>query len=293
MSFPLIESLKEYTVSLVFLPLLGRMRLAAARALVALAFPMACAPLAHAALSAEELAKLAQNPIANLISVPFQNNTNLNYGPLEGTQNILNIQPVIPITLNKDWNLITRTIFPLIWQPELSPLEDSTFGLGDTQVSAFLSPSNAKGWIWGVGAIAQIPTHTDSALGNENWGLGPTAVLLHLEHGSPWVYGMLINNVWSLDTSNSDPSYNNGLIQPFVNYNLPGGTYINSAPILTVNWEAEGEQWTVPVGAGIGHIFHLGKLPVNTQLGGYYNVVKPGDGPDWQIRLQVQFMFPK
>ena len=248
---------------------------------------------ARAALSAEELAKLAQNPIANLISVPFQNNTNLNYGPLEGTQNILNIQPVIPISLNKDWNLITRTIFPLIWQPELSPLEDSTFGLGDTQVSAFLSPSNAKGWIWGVGAIAQIPTHTDSALGNENWGLGPTAVVLHLEHGSPWVYGMLINNVWSLDTSNSDPSYNNGLIQPFVNYNLPGGTYINSAPILTVNWEAEGEQWTVPVGAGIGHIFHLGKLPVNTQLGGYYNVVKPEDGSDWQIRAQVQLMFPK
>jgi hypothetical protein len=258
-----------------------------------LALALTCPSGANAALSAEELAKLAQNPIANLISVPFQNNTNLNYGPLEGTQNILNIQPVIPISLNKDWNLITRTIFPLIWQPELSPLEDSTFGLGDTQVSAFLSPSNAKGWIWGVGAIAQIPTRTDSALGNENWGLGPTAVLLHLEHGSPWVYGMLINNVWSLDTSNSDPSYNNGLIQPFVNYNLPGGTYINSAPILTVNWEAEGEQWTVPVGAGIGRIFHLGKLPVNTQLGGYYNVVKPEDGPDWQIRLQVQLMFPK
>lgn len=108
---------------------------------------LGCGGSARAALSAEELAKLAQNPIANLISVPFQNNTNLNYGPLEGTQNILNIQPVIPVTLNRDWNLITRTILPLIGQPELSPLQDSTFGLGDTQVSAFLSPSNAKGWI--------------------------------------------------------------------------------------------------------------------------------------------------
>jgi len=254
----------------------------------------AFAPPAGAALSAEELAKLAQNPIANLISVPFQNNTNFGYGPEGGTQNILNIQPVIPITLNKDWNLITRTIFPLIWQPDLGPQQDSTFGLGDTQFSAFLSPSDASsGWIWGVGAIAQLPTHTDSALGNENWGLGPTAVVLRLDKGSPWVYGMLINNVWSLGTSTSAPAYNNGLIQPFVNYNLPGGTYISSSPILTVDWEAEGEQWTVPLGAAIGHIFHLGRLPVNAQIGAYANVVKPDDAADWQLRAQVQLMFPK
>jgi len=104
----------------------------------------------------------------------------------------------------------------------------------------------------------------------------------------------LINNIWSLGTSSSDPSYNNGLIQPFVNYNLPGGTYINSIPIITVNWDADsGNQWTVPLGAGIGHIFHLGKLPVNAQIGGYYNVVTPDDGPDWQLRAQVQVMFPK
>jgi hypothetical protein len=248
---------------------------------------------ALAAPSSEELAKLAQNPIASLISVPFQSNTNFGFGPEDGTQNILNIQPVIPVTLNKDWNLITRTILPLIWQPELGPLQDSTFGLGDTQFSAFLSPSNAKGWIWGVGAVAQLPTHTDSALGNDNWGLGPTAVALHLEQGSPWVYGLLVNNVWSLGTSDDDPAYNNGLVQPFVNYNLPGGTYLTSAPVITVNWEAEGEQWTVPVGGGIGRIFRLGKLPVNTQLGGYYNLVKPEDGADWQIRVQVQLMFPR
>lgn len=263
------------------------------RAVTALLLATALAPPAGAAPSREELAKLAQNPIANLISVPFQNNTNFGYGPEDGTQNILNIQPVIPVTLNKDWNIITRTILPLIWQPQLSTLEDSTFGLGDTQFSAFLSPSNAKGWIWGVGAIAQLPTHTDRELGNENWGLGPTAVVLHLEHGSPWVYGMLVNNIWSLDNSDADPAYNNGLIQPFLNYNLPGGTYINTAPIITVNWEAEGEQWTVPVGGGLGRIFHLGKLPVNAQLGGYYNVVKPIDGAEWQLRLQMQLMFPK
>lgn len=273
-------------------PDLARMRVVWAFASLLLA--TAFAPSARAALSAEELAKLAQNPIANLVSVPFQNNTNLNYGPEGGTQNILNIQPVIPVTLNRDWNLITRTIFPLVWLPDLSPQTDATFGLGDTQFSAFLSPSDASsGWIWGVGAIAQLPTHTEKVLGNANWGLGPTAVVLHLAKGDPWVYGMLINNVWSLGTASDAPAYNNGLIQPFVNYNLPGGTYISSSPIVTVDWEAEGEQWTVPVGAAIGHIFHLGRLPVNTQIGGYYNVVRPEDGPDWQIRFQMQLMFPK
>ena len=264
-------------------------------ALSLLALGLAFAFSARAEMSAEELAKLAQNPIANLISVPFQNNTNFGYGPEGGTQNILNIQPVIPITLNKDWNLITRTIFPLVWLPSLGPQQDSTFGLGDTQFSAFLSPSDASsGWIWGVGAIAQLPTHTDSALGNGNWGLGPTAVVLRLDKGSPWVYGMLVNNIWSLGTDSSAAYYNNGLIQPFLNYNFKGGTYLTSAPIITVDWTADSDnQWTVPLGAGVGHIFHLGRLPVNTQISAYYNVVSPDYGADWQLRAQVQFMFPK
>ncbi len=116
---------------------------------------------------------------------------------------------------------------------------------------------------------------------------------LHLKKGDPWVSGVLVNNVWSLGNSDQ-PSYNNGLIQPFTNYNLSGGTYINSAPMITVNWDASsGGRWTVPLGVGVGHIFHLGRLPVNVQLGGYYNVVTPDDGPNWQIRTQVQFMFPK
>jgi len=244
--------------------------------------------------SSEELAKLAQNPIANLISVPFQNNTNFNFGPEEKNQNILNIQPVVPLTLSEDWNVITRTILPLISQPELTPMDDSTFGLGDTQFSAFLSPANASGWIWGVGAVVQAPTHTDSALGNNNWGAGPTAVALHLEAGSPWVYGALVNNIWSLDNSDQ-PSYNNGLIQPFLNYNFKGGSYLTSAPIITANWDAHdnGDTWTVPVGGGVGKIFHFGRLPVNTQISAYYNVEKPKYGADWQMRVQVQLMFPK
>jgi hypothetical protein len=248
----------------------------------------------HAEMSAEELAKIAQNPVGNLISVPFQNNTNLNFGPEKGTQNILNIQPVVPISINDDWNIITRTILPVIWQPALGPNDGSLSGIGDLQFNAFLSPAKPGEWIWGAGAIVQAPTQSNTKLGNDNWGLGPTFVVLHLDKGSPWVYGVLINNVWSLTSNKQGGSYSNGVIQPFVNYNFEGGFYLTSAPILTVAWKADsGQQWTVPVGGGVGKIFHIGKLPVNTQLSAYYNVAKPDFGANWQIRAQIQLMFPK
>lgn len=249
---------------------------------------------ALAEMSAEELAKLAQNPVGNLISLPFQNNTNLNYGPEQGTQNILNIQPVIPISVDSDWNLITRTIVPVVWMPRLGPDIESTNGIGDTVVTAFLSPAKPGKWIWGAGPVAQLPTNTRAELGNGNWGLGPSFVVLHLDHGDPWVYGALVNNIWSLTNDKRGGYYNNGLIQPFVNYNFKGGFYLTSAPIATVAWTADnGNRWTIPLGGGVGKIFHLGKLPMITQLSGYYIVVTPDDGPDWQIRAQVQLMFPK
>ena len=248
----------------------------------------------RAELSEEELAKLAQNPVGNLISLPFQNNTNLNFGPDKGTQNILNIQPVIPISVNDEWNVITRTIVPLIWNPSLGPDVPSKDGVGDTVFTAFLSPAKPGHWIWGAGPVVQIPTNSSSELGNRNWGLGPSFVVLHLEHGDPWVYGVLVNNIWSLTSDKEGGAYNNGLIQPFVNYNFEGGLYLTTAPILTVDWKAEGSQrWTVPVGGGVGKIFHLGKLPVNTQLSAYYNVARPDFQANWQIRAQVQLMFPK
>ena len=249
---------------------------------------------ANAALSEEELAKIAQNPVGNLISVPFQENLYFNTGAADRTQSVLNIQPVIPFSVDNEWNIITRTILPVVWQPGFLPSQSTTSGIGDAQVSAFLSPANPGGWIWGVGPIVQLPTHTDSLLGNNNAGLGPTFVMLHLTHGDPWVYGALVNNVWSLGTSSGAPSYNNGLVQPFVNYNFPGGLYLVSSPIITANWKADSSQrWLVPLGGGVGKIFHLGPLPVNTSLHAYYDVVKPDFGPNWQIRAQVQLMFPK
>lgn len=261
--------------------------------LALLATTMAGPAAAQQPASTEALARAAQNPLANLVSVPFQNNTNFGVGPRDGTQNVLNIQPVVPFSLGKDWNLITRTIVPIITQPGFEAGQGTTTGLGDIQLTGFLSPSTSEGLIWGAGVIGQLPTNSNDRLGNDRWGLGPSAVVLRMDKGSPWVYGFLVNNVWSVG-GGSDPKYNNFLLQPFVNYNLPDGWYLTSSPVITADWEAPSSQrWTVPLGGGVGKIVHFGRLPVNLQLQGYYNVEKPDNGADWTLRFQIQFLFPK
>ncbi len=247
------------------------------------------------AQDAAALAKAAQNPIADMISLPFQSNTNFDVGPLENTQEILNIQPVYPVSLNDDWNLITRTIAPVISQPAFTSSQDREFGIGDVQFSAFLSPKQvAGGWVWGAGTIAQLDTATDDRLGQGAWGLGPTAVALHL--GKTWVYGALVNNVWLVEEDDGRSSVNQMLVQPFVNYNFPDapGRYLTFSPIITADWKADSDQrWVVPLGLGIGQIMRFGKQPVNLQAGAYYNVERPDNAAPWQVRLQMQFLFPK
>lgn len=238
-----------------------------------------------------ELAKATQNPVGDLISVPFQNNTNFNVGPEEKTQNILNIQPVWPISLNDNWNLITRTILPITSQPEFVPGDERTNGLGDTLFTAFFSPKDAGRLIWGAGPVLLVPTATDDVLGTDKWGLGPSAVLLTIQ--GPWVVGSLFSNVWSTGGSGT-VDVNLFTWQYFINYNLPNGAYLTSAPIITANWEADsGDKWTVPIGGGMGKIFRIGKQPMNGQISAYYNVGKPQFGANWQLRLQLQLLFPK
>jgi len=249
---------------------------------------------ARADLTPEELAKLSQNPIGNIINIPFQENANLNDGAEKRTRNVVNIQPVIPVEITKEWNLLTRTILPLISQPE--PQGGRTNGVGDVQFELWVTPASPAKWTWGFGPFIQAPTHSNNQLGNDNWGLGPTVVFVHVDKESPWVYGVTAYNVWSVGSDGGSPSYNNGLIQPFVNYNLPGapGTYLTSGPQITVNWKADsGQRWTVPIGGGIGHVFHFGKLPVNMSVQGYYNVERPDNAANWLIQAQVKFMFPK
>jgi len=246
---------------------------------------------AKGGLSEEELARIAQNPVANLISVPFQNNFNFGVGPNEVTQYILNVQPVIPISLGEDWNLITRTIIPTINQPSPAPGVPSAFGLGDINPTFFLSPAKAGKLIWGVGPTFTLPTATDSLLGAGKWSAGPAVVALTIQ--GHWVIGALANQQWSF-AGWGDQDVSAMLIQPFINYNFSHGWYVSTAPIMTANWKADSDnRWTVPVGGGIGKIQHFGKLPVNFQLQAFYNVVTPDDGPDWQLRFQVQLMFPK
>ena len=242
--------------------------------------------------STEQLAKQTQNPVADLISVPFQNNFNFGVGPNNVCQYILNVQPVIPISLSEDWNLITRTIMPIISQPSPAPGIRSASGLGDINPTAFLSPANSGKLIWGVGPTFTFPTATDSLLGAGKYSAGPAVVVLTMQ--GHWVIGALANNQWSY-AGWGDNDVNAMLIQPFINYNLPDAWYLTSAPIITANWKATSdERWTVPIGGGIGKIVKLGKLPLNVQLGAYYNLLTPDTfGADWQLRFQVQFLFPK
>ena len=242
----------------------------------------------------EALAKAAQNPMAKMISVPIQNNTNFKFGPLEKTQNVTNIQPVIPFNLTEDWLLISRTIAPFIYQPEFIEGQGSEFGLGDISQALFIGPSKPGSFIWGAGPIFLLPTATDERLGAGKWGVGPACVGLTMR--GPWVFGALVQNIWSFADSGDSKrdDVNQFLTQPFVNYNLGDGLAIGSSPIITANWKApSGEQWTVPIGVQVSQVIPIGKLPINWILGGYYNVEKPTNGADWTLRFQVNFMFPK
>ena len=260
--------------------------------------------------SEEELAKKTQNPVADLISVPLQNNFNFGAGFNHDKMiYILNVQPVIPIHLNDEWNLITRTIMPIINQPSLFPTAGGAVhsttgtGLGDINPTVFLSPGKPGELIWGIGPTMTLPTATDRDLGSGQWSMGPAAVALTVQ--GHWVYGALMNNQWSF-AGWGDKPVNAMLLQWFVNYNLPDGWYLTSAPIVTANWKADkaGDVWTVPLGGGVGKLFRLGqilpleghplaKLPINTQLAAYGNVATPEFGPRWQLRFQIQFLFPK
>ena len=252
----------------------------------------------------DDLAKQAQNPIANLISLPLQNNTNFNVGPKKRTQNILNVQPVLPFSINDNWNVITRTILPVVYistgqaggdKVLPSPVDhDYIFGLGDTSFTAFFSPKDSGKLTWGVGPVALIPTATDDVLGTDEWGGGLSAVFLGMPGN--WVVGSLFSNVWTPVESDGSRAVNIFTWQYFVNYNIPDGNglYLTTAPIMTANWEADSDdRWTIPIGGGVGKIFKMGKQPVNGQVSAYYNVEKPDFGAGWQLRLQLQFLFPK
>jgi hypothetical protein len=248
--------------------------------------------------SADKLRKEAQNPIASLISVPIQENWNFGIDPGYRTQNVLNIQPVIPIDVGKDWNLIIRWITPVIYQPVAVPqvsgsqVQTGYYGLGDMQPAFFFSPQKSK-VIWGAGPQLLLPTATKTGiLGQGQFGLGPTVVALH--QPGKWTFGVLVNNVWSVAGHSDLPEVNQFLLQYFINYNLQKGWYLTWQPTLTANWEmTNGGRWVIPMGGGIGRIMRLGAQPVNVGLQFYGNAVHPAGASPWSMRLQIAFLFPK
>ena len=254
-----------------------------------------------AATNDEELRKQSQNPIANLISVPFQENWNFNIGPAGRTQNVLNLQPVIPFSVSKNWNLITRWITPIVYeplpvpQPPGSPLQKTgVYGLGDLNPSFFLSPKKSK-VTWGVGPTLVLPTATNTTyLGQGKLSIGPSfAVLVQPSH---FTIGFLVNNYWSVaGHSNKDkPAVNQFLLEWFVNFNMKKGWYLKSAPINTANWRAAGSTgvWTVPLGGGVGRIMKIGSQPVNVSAEFYGNAVHPAGTSPWTMRLTYTLLFP-
>ena len=259
--------------------------------------PQANASSQGAANSTEALQKATQNPVADLISVPLQDNMNFGVGPYNGTQNVLNVQPVIPMHLTENWNLINRIIAPIVWQPYTGSNSANaslgTFGLGDLNPSVFFTPAHAGKVIWGVGPTFVFPTATDPALGQGKWSIGPSFVVL--AQPGHWTLGVLANNVWSYGGQSNRPTVNQFLLQYFINYNLSGGWYLATQPIITANWAAPKAKdvWTVPFGIGVGRIQKVGFQPINWSLQAYGNAVYPTGTSSWGIRLQLAFLFPK
>ncbi len=278
-------------------------------------------PVAKEAAKADEggdadLAKKLSNPVADLISVPFQMNFNFGGGfdipersPLlrllprpaarfanrllgedrdQAFRFLMNVQPVIPISLSQDWNIISRTIVPVLYQDDLLGTT-SQGGLGDTLQSFFFSPKSAEPFIWGAGPVILLPTATDDSLGAERWGMGPTGVIL--KQAGPWTYGALANHIWSFARDDSRNEINATYLQPFLSYTFKTATTLTVNTESTYDWIEN--QWTVPLYAGVAQIVKIGKLPVQFALGGQYWAEGPDSAPDWSMRFAVTFLFPK
>jgi len=247
---------------------------------------------------AAELRKAAQNPVASLISVPLQDNINPGIEPGYRTQNVLNIQPVIPVKVSEEWNMIIRWITPIVYQPITPPTPSSpelgASGLGDMQPTFLFSPRKPHKITWGAGPIFQLPTATSDYTGQGKLALGPNLVVLAMPKN--YVMGVLVNNIWSVAGSGSRTDVNQMLLQYFINYNMKKGWYLTTQPIITANWNstaASGSVWTVPFGGGVGRIMRFGMQPVNLNVQFYGNAVHVPQASPWGVRGTVAFLFPK
>ncbi len=240
---------------------------------------------------AAALAKATLNPVASLVSLPLQNNFDWGGGLNgDGFQYRLNVQPVIPVSLNEDWNVISRTILPYVYQDKVVGTSSQS-GLADTVQSLFVSPVKPArgGWIWGAGPVFQFPTATEDLLGEEKWGAGPTAVVLR--QVGAWTYGALLNHIWSFAGDSGRDDVNRTFLQPFASYTTKTFTSVGLNTESTYDWTRE--RWIVPLNAFVQQLLKVGSQPISLQLGGRYYAEGPSGTPEWGLRFQFSLLFPK
>lgn len=245
--------------------------------------------------NADELAKKLANPVASLISVPFQFNTDFNIGTEDGTRTTLNIQPVIPMSISTDWNLIARIITPLITQDDVAGNSGSQSGLGDITPTFFFSPKapTSSGWIWGVGPVLLLPTAAHDELGAGKSGGGPSVVVLK-QTESHWTMGLLANHIWGVGHDDDRHHVSSSFLQPFFTKGLGKGRTVSLTSETTYNWEASsGHHWNIPVNLIYGQVMQLGSQHLNLKGGVRYFAETPGEGPDWGLRFEVALLYPK
>lgn len=237
-----------------------------------------------------DLAKQLSNPVSNLISVPFQFNYDTGLGANNTDRTTLLIEPVFPFDLGGDWNLISRTILPVIDLEAPAPGFNDVSGIGDITQSFFFSPKapTKGGWIWGAGPVIMLPTGKAQFTADQ-WGIGATAVALKQANG--WTYGGLINHIWGIDAPQNRSQVNSTYLQPFVSYTTPDAWTFLIDSESTYDWTAE--QWSVPINVAVSKLVTIGKQPVSFQFGGRKYVEGPTGGPDWGLRFAVTFLFPK
>lgn len=238
----------------------------------------------------EDLAEKLQNPVANLISVPVQNNWDFGIGQAAAMRFTANVQPVIPFSLGDNWNLITRTIMPVIHSESAVAGGQSLSGMGDIVQSFFLSPTQpVGGWILGGGPVFLYPSASEHSLGGQKWGAGPTAVALRQDSG--WTYGVLTNHLWSFAGNDQRRDVSTTFMQPFLSYTTKTYTTLGINTESSYDWQ--GSQWTVPLNLTVQQLVKIGAQPVAFTIGGRYYADKPDGGPDWGLRFVVTLLFPK
>jgi hypothetical protein len=241
--------------------------------------------------SSQELAKKLSNPVSSMISVPFQENVDFGIGSFDGMRSTLNFQPVVPVALGADWNVIIRTIVPITYQQNVTGRGESEFGLGGTSQSFFFSPSKPgpSGIIWGAGPAFLYRTETDRALGAGKWGAGPTLVVL--KQAGHNTVGLLANHIWSIAGDETRADVSSTFLQPFFSHTTAKATTYTVNLESTYDWV--GDEWTVPVNLQVTQLTKLGDRPVSFGGGFKYYAAKPAGGPVWGVRLNFTLLFPQ